>query len=59
MLQSYVGTVTSNYEDNYADRPIADCRIWLESIPAHFIFEKRAAAPVSVAMHHHVRSLFE
>ena len=59
MLQLYVGAVTSNYEDNYANRPIADCRIWLESIPGRFILEKRVAAPVFFATHHHVRSLFE
>jgi len=47
------------YEDNYANLLAADRLYWPQSIQANFIFEKQAAAPVFVAMHHHVRSSSE
>ena len=59
VFPAYMGTVTPNYEDNYANLPIGDAFIRPESIQANFILEKRASAPVFVAIHLHVRSLFE
>jgi hypothetical protein len=32
---------------------------WLGSMQPNFIWQKRASAPVYVAIHHHVRLLFE
>lgn len=54
-----VGTITSNCEDNYANLAINGGLIRPKSIEANFILEKQRRAPVFVAIHHHVRSLFE
>jgi hypothetical protein len=58
VLRPYMGMVTSNCEDN-ANLAINDCLIWPESIQANSIVEKRASTPVFVAIHPHLRSLFE
>jgi hypothetical protein len=57
-----MATLTSNYDGVYANR-------WQCHVPArlilaavkqpNFIWQKRASAPVYVAIHHHVRLLFE